>query len=522
MTDKRSEATDDGAGLHAAIAALSARVSPTLPCSRSLIDEAESLTFAALRAGIEHIALGPLHRLVENAPSDAKAQWLLGTVLRAMQQHEEALVAFERAAALAPNDPRASTAVAQLRFETGRPAADAFRSARAMMPNDDRLLRNLAGAIAAEESPIAAEALITEALRKRPGWIEGQTYLATLRILSGDHENCDAGFADACAAEPGNLAQRLAWFHLLSKARLWDRAEAVVRAAVTRFGNVQALEIARLFIASESGREADNAELFAAVANRIDPGLDLCRIRHALRGGRPKLALALTDRHIPGPTAAAFWPYRALAWRLLKDERALWLDRPDQFIRSIDIGLTATELDGLAELLRGLHTASAPYHDQSVRGGTQTDRPLLFRHEPIVRRTREAIVDAVQTYVAALPPHEAEHPLLSTPRDDIRFAGSWSARLEAQGYHACHTHPAGWISSALHIVAPNPPGPEPAGWLQFGTPPPELGLDLPVYKWVQPKPGQLTLFPSTLWHGTVPFDGGERLSIAFDIRTPRY
>ena len=64
-------------------------------------------------------------------------------------------------------------------------------------------------------------------------------------------------------------------------------------------------------------------------------------------------------------------------------------------------------------------------------------------------------------------------------------------------------------------------GKEPSGWLRFGTPPSELGLDLPPYCDIEPKVGRLILFPSTLWHGTVPFADGERLSIAFDIRPPR-
>jgi Putative 2OG-Fe(II) oxygenase len=32
--------------------------------------------------------------------------------------------------------------------------------------------------------------------------------------------------------------------------------------------------------------------------------------------------------------------------------------------------------------------------------------------------------------------------------------------------------------------------------------------------------GRLVLFPSTNWHGTLPFDEGERLSIAFDVALP--
>jgi hypothetical protein len=40
----------------------------------------------------------------------------------------------------------------------------------------------------------------------------------------------------------------------------------------------------------------------------------------------------------------------------------------------------------------------------------------------------------------------------------------------------------------------------------------------PVEAYVTPTIGQLALFPSYLWHGTVPFtDEAERLTVAFDI-----
>ena len=76
----------------------------------------------------------------------------------------------------------------------------------------------------------------------------------------------------------------------------------------------------------------------------------------------------------------------------------------------------------------------------------------------------------------------------------------------------------GWISSAFYVALPEAPGPEPSGWLALGTPPPELGLDLQPYATVEPKPGRLALFPSTMWHNTFPFEAGERLTIAFDIK----
>jgi hypothetical protein len=64
-------------------------------------------------------------------------------------------------------------------------------------------------------------------------------------------------------------------------------------------------------------------------------------------------------------------------------------------------------------------------------------------------------------------------------------------------------------------------GPPPAGHIAFGIPPAELGLALEPYRTLAPAPGRLAVFPSTMWHGTVPFDDGERLVIAFDIKRPR-
>jgi hypothetical protein len=163
-----------------------------------------------------------------------------------------------------------------------------------------------------------------------------------------------------------------------------------------------------------------------------------------------------------------------------------------------------------------------PYLEQSVRGGTQTDRPLFFRHDPAVQSLRRKVVDAVREYCAALPAHVEGHPLLGTPRGHVLFAGSWSVRLQGSGFHVSHTHPQGWISSAFYVALPPAQqlGAAPAGWLEFGTPPPELGLSLPPYARVEPKPGRLAMFPSTMWHATVPYGEGERLTVAYDVAVP--
>ena len=44
-----------------------------------------------------------------------------------------------------------------------------------------------------------------------------------------------------------------------------------------------------------------------------------------------------------------------------------------------------------------------------------------------------------------------------------------------------------------------------------------LGASDVVERYVKPQPGKLVLFPSYVWHGTVPFTrSAERMTVAFD------
>jgi hypothetical protein len=238
--------------------------------------------------------------------------------------------------------------------------------------------------------------------------------------------------------------------------------------------------------------------------------------------GAVDAALPYIDEAI-GTRDSAIWPYAATAWRLAGDPRSEWLEGAPGLVQTVDLTEALPPLTGLAEFLRSLHLASGEDLDQSVRGGTQTDGPLLSRIDPQIRRMRSAIVIAVESYVSKLPAHDGGHPLLRERRDRrIRFAGSWSVRLRSGGRHANHVHPQGWISSALYIALPprKPTEREDAGWLTLGQPPDNLGVAAEPWREIEPREGLLALFPSWMWHGTRPFEQGERLTVAFDVRPP--
>lgn len=439
--------------------------------------------------------------------------------LRGQQRMAEADNAITQARALAPADPLIAFLHAQLRYERGYPAAALFADVCRLWPDNLDALRNRAMAQASEGHIEAAVALLTQGLAAHPQWLDGHRVLAALRWVSGDVEHFDAAFAQAARAHPQVQGLWLGWFSTIAQHRDWPRARAILDEAARHLGESKPITQARLFIAGESGDAAEANRLLAASAAWDDPFIKIARIRAALRARDADQALAMALSLVDGPVAGQIWPYVSTCWRLLGDARAAWLDGAPPYVRAADVGLSGAELEELAQVLRALHTAQLPYAEQSVRGGTQTDRSVLLRHEPILERARAALMAAMRDYVTSLPPHDPAHPLLSRPRNDLRISGSWSVRLDGGGFNVTHSHPMGWISSAFYVSLPDAAtmGAAPAGHFHYGAPPPELGLDLAPYATIAPRAGQLVMFPSTLWHGTVPTCGGERLNIAFDV-----
>lgn len=439
------------------------------------------------------------------------------------QRLGEAEAALAEARRIDPSDPLAAFLYAQTRYELGHAAATLFAEARSLWPDNRDALRNHALALISEGEAEQAETVLRDALLAEPGWFDGLKALATLRWTRGDREAFAEPYPAACRSQPGNPELWLAWFRTVAQARDWDAARSVIAEAERHLGQTPALLACRLFVAVEAHDDPSAEELMVQTAHIRGDVTSLCRIRHALRRGEPQRALDEALPLVTGTSAALYWPYISLAWRLLGDPAWHWLDRPEDLIRCVDTSISGVDLAELARLLRGLHTAQAPYLEQSVRGGTQTDRSVLLRHEPQLQCLRQRLIAAVRDYVSALPPVDPRHPLLARPRGgDLLIEGSWSVRLMPQGHNVPHTHAMGWLSTAFYVAVPNDDllGPAPAGHIAFGIPPPELGLPLEPYRAVAPEPGRLVIFPSTTWHGTIPFAAGERLIVSFDVKPP--
>lgn len=477
-----------------------------------------------LQQGRADLAIPLLRQQLEWAPDDAMAWKLAGFAWHEEQYESEAVVAFSKAAALQPSDASTLMALAQSRFFAGYSATDSFYQLTQLTPADLNAYRGLALALAADGEHSMAEQLLMQNLAAHPHWLEGHKLLSSMRFTSGDHSHFTAGYQQACQQQPQNSALWLDWFRCYAQLKQWSECEQILALAEQHCGTQLQLTLARLFVAAESGDKTKAEWLFTDTEQVQDPVRAMALIRYQLRNGLVKAAEQSALPWLQTESASVFWPYLSLIWRLLGDRKAQWLDNSPMQVRAFELQISAVQLKELNTLLRSLHKAKAPFAQQSVRGGTQTDQNILLRHEQPLQLLKHQLKAAVQRYVQQLPATVASHPLLGRPRDRAlqgrcRFSGSWSTLLKNQGFNVSHTHPSGWISAALHLEIPATEqlGQAPAGWLQFGAPPAELQLPLAAALQHQPRAGTLVLFPSTLWHNTVPFESGERLTLAFDV-----
>jgi Tfp pilus assembly protein PilF len=406
-------------------------------------------------------------------------------------------------------------------MEAGLPAIELFDRALALAPDDPSVIVGRAAAQFAEGRIDAAIADLEVRLRLYPGWLLGHATAARLRYAAGDTEGMTASFEQALRATPGDGTIWRELIDTLMHGNRYDEALAAIARARAVLGASATLDAFETVCVAERGETERADALFAALGPIEHVTMAARYVRHLLRAGRPAEASAFADQWQGRDPDNLLVPYQSAAWRLTGDPRWDWLEGDARFVGIYDLADRLPSLPALAAALRRLHLASHHPLEQSLRGGTQTDGALFSRIEPEIRALRQIIVETVEAHVAQLPPARPGHPLLLAKRGPIAFSGSWSVRLTGAGFHVNHVHPAGWLSSAFYVALPEAAmgGPDHAGWLSIGEAP-ELGLDLPPIRLIEPKPGRLVLFPSTIWHGTRPFAEGERLTVAFDVAKP--
>ncbi len=212
----------------------------------------------------------------------------------------------------------------------------------------------------------------------------------------------------------------------------------------------------------------------------------------------------------------------AIACRLVGDDRYRQLYNYDEFVRPYTLA-PPQGWDTLQEYLADLGAAlrarhpfkSYPFSNSGEHGSKIAD--LLEMDDPAIAAIQQALEPAVQAHLEHLG--TGDDPVRSRNTGRWKIDGIWSSWLKPHGFHHDHVHPTAWLSSACYIELPQQvDAGDKEGWIKFGEPGPVTSPKLGYEHVVKPEPGMLVLFPSYMWHGTIPFGGDEpRLTVALDI-----
>ena len=432
---------------------------------------------------------------------------------------------YDQCLALEPAHGRARHGRARVALERGDPAAPAlFDAALAVTQGDAQLWLGKAQALEVAGDREQARALTTSLVTQLPGWLDGLRQMAQLRLGDGE-EDFTADYRAAAAQMPDDPAILRDWAATLAGIGYAAEAAEVAAQGVRRFGPASGFA---LLEATHAGAAGDDERAEAIFARLEGGGIDrtLHEARHRLRRGELIAAEALLAQVIDErPDNVTGWALRDVGWRLAGDARHEWLHGQNGMVSFLPLELGAAERGAVTALLDRLHDGSTMPLGQSVRGGSQTRAGLFDRIEPELAALKAGIERTLDNYRHALPPFDADHPLLRHRDTPWRIAGSWSVRLASGGgAHISHIHPQGIVSSALYLTLPAEISDEAhrPGWLEIGRPAADLRTNLPPLREIRPVEGWLALFPSTLYHGTRPFAEGRRMTVAFDVGAAKH
>lgn len=450
---------------------------------------------------------------------------LLGTVQRAQERHQEALVTAETALKYGPNlrGLRYNHATALDKVGRTTEALAVFEKLARQELDTPDLALHYARALYAEGRKKDAETVAEQGVQLWPQVTALHGALSRIRWLAGQGERSVAANEAAIQARSNDLSLRLACADALHRAGHNAKALNVLDEALRLAPDTPALLTAMGVVLDELDRPLEGLRVLRRVAEIApSPAAQRNLLSTLLRAGQPEEVLRIVNElRVEQPHEQYLIACATTAMRLLEHpEYRVWCDY-ERFVRTYEIpaphGFFTTEAfnAGLAALLRGQHKTNAHPLDQYIPNGSQTGRSLLSLDEPVIKHYLAAMDIAVRDYAGRLREND---PVGVRRGKHSRYSSLWSVRLTDGGYQPNHVHDRGWISSAyfVSIMAGERPKDPRAGWLKFGEPnraPAGCGPE----KFVEPQPGMLVLFPSYIWHGTIPFEGAERLSMAFDL-----
>ncbi len=472
-----------------------------------------------------------LSSLLQERPEDPELADMLAELLLLERSPEAALQAARRALRLGGETADRLDRLGRCLNNLGelKQAERAFRQALSHEPSRAATCTNLGHVLRRQRRLGEAEEVLVGALGIDPDHTRALHTLGMLRLASGDPADAAGLFRRALKTAPGEPGLLGNLGIALHRCGDLEGAEGAYRAALEKDDRNTETWMNLGITLQDAGRLEEAIGIYESAGAR-SPRNAAPRHRLAealLIAGKPERALAVAEEAEPldpgHPTGVAV---RIVALQALhREEEARRLLGLDTLIDGVDLECPPGYPD-LAAFNQALanHVLTHPTlafepEGHATRRGRHT-RDLLMGEKGPVAMLEAAVIKAVDDYLqrrSPLPDHPFPGPVSGRHRLTM-----WAVVMEAEGHQLPHIHPSAWLSGVYYVELPETLGPvqeDAAGWIEFGLAPDELrpSPEMPL-RLVEPVEGRMYLFPSYLYHRTIPFPGDHRrISIAFDV-----
>ncbi len=369
-----------------------------------------------------------------------------------------------------------------------------------------------------------SEQAFNQAIAINPSYLAAHVQLNEMLWQLGEQQKFGKSFFLVLTKTPELSSLRLAYIDMLINAEDYKQASQQVQLGLERQPNQSRLLYFKALLLANDGKVKDAFSIMQTIwqaTSTFSHGIELI-----------KLSIKLTKYNVALQVISELKKeYTQNQLVLAYESTCLKLTDPDAYeaftqvkhsIKAFELPIPdgydslAVFLNKVQEVLVSMHNTTTRPLQQTLRKGTQTPGRLLDREHPILAQLKWAYETTVSRYIAELP-DDSEHVFFKRKCASFKITGSWSVKLEESGFHVNHVHPEGWISSACYISLPDNIT-DKEGCIRFGQSPLELGLIDEPDLIITPKEGILVLFPSFMWHGTLPFHSNEmRLTAPFDV-----
>lgn len=461
-----------------------------------------NLGFIFQRKTSLHEALAHYRLASELNPKYCEAHYNLGHVLHSLGDLKEAIECYGRVVAIEPKNVDALNTLGSALSSNGdlASAVKVFKQALEINPSIAELHNNLGSALLSLGKLNAAAASFKTAIKLKPEYVNGFNNLGHVFREQGNLEGAMENYEQALKSDPNLLQTHNSIGNLLRQEKKYEEA-------LSSFEYINN-QISK----SDSFGDPSSEEYWF---NAKSQALECLYILGRYKELKDELA-SLSESHQLNRRLAAISCF--VSHQLEIPDNHTFCRNPLDYIHFGSLDTHVADVAGFLEelIVDGMKEKQVwePRHGVTKSGYLTAN--TIFKASDAYARLEEVLRSEITSYCEKFDVEACKY-IKHWPR--AYFLKGWLNRLLAKGHQRSHIHPGGWLSGCVYLKTVESKVTS-HGAIKFGL----HGYDLPLIKEMpqertySPRPGDIVLFPSSLFHSTIPFtEEVERYSIAFDL-----